>query len=135
MKKPMLESLFNKAVGLKSCNFIKQKFQRRCFCVKFAKFKSTCFEECLRTTAPNTSRWVIELLLKDFVFLMNVSEFFKLSLYGSISQYGNISWAVPSHYIWIKKQFSTTVKLIEPTFTSTTWPYYLTPANKSPTSR
>ena len=34
----MLESLFDKVAGLKVCNFIGKRFQRRCFPVKFAKF-------------------------------------------------------------------------------------------------
>ena len=38
----VLESLFNKVAGLKTCNFIKKRLQRRCFLVKFAK--------CLRTS-------------------------------------------------------------------------------------
>ena len=44
----MLESLFNKVTGLKACNFIKKRLQRRNFTVKFAKFsKTTCFTEHL----------------------------------------------------------------------------------------
>ena len=34
----MLESLFNKVVDLKVCNFIKKRHQHRCFPVKFDKF-------------------------------------------------------------------------------------------------
>ena len=34
----MLESLFIKVTGLRACNFIKKRPQRRCFPVKFAKF-------------------------------------------------------------------------------------------------
>ena len=33
----MLEFLFNKVAGLQACNFIKKRFQHRCFSVKFAK--------------------------------------------------------------------------------------------------
>ena len=46
----MLESLFNKAVGLKACNSIKIMPQHRCFPVKCAKFLRTPFftEEFLR---------------------------------------------------------------------------------------
>ena len=39
----MLESLFDKATDLKACNFIKKKFQHRCFPVKCAKFVRTPF--------------------------------------------------------------------------------------------
>ena len=34
----MLEFLFSKVAGLKACNFIKKRFQHRCFPLKFAKF-------------------------------------------------------------------------------------------------
>ena len=40
----MLESLFNKVAGLKACNFIKKRFQHRCFPVNILKFLS-CFAE------------------------------------------------------------------------------------------
>ena len=36
-KTPVLESVFNKE-GLKACNFIKKRLQRRCFPVDTAKF-------------------------------------------------------------------------------------------------
>ena len=36
-KMPVLESLFNKVVTLKACNFIKKWLQHMCFPVKFAK--------------------------------------------------------------------------------------------------
>ena len=39
----MLESLFNKAAELKTCNFIKKRLQHRCFSLKFAKFLRTLF--------------------------------------------------------------------------------------------
>ena len=38
MKTPLLESLFNKASGLKTCNVIKKRLQHSCFPVKFAKY-------------------------------------------------------------------------------------------------
>ena len=38
---PVLESLFNKVAGLKACNFIKNRLQRRCFPAKLAKFLRT----------------------------------------------------------------------------------------------
>ena len=50
--KRVLESRFNEVAGLKACNFIKKRFQHRCFPVKFAKiFKNIYLEEHLRTTA------------------------------------------------------------------------------------
>ena len=36
-------SLFNKVVGLKAWNVIKNRLQQRCFSVKFAKFLGTPF--------------------------------------------------------------------------------------------
>ena len=37
----MLESLFNKAAGLQTCNFIKKRLQHRCFSMNIAKFLRT----------------------------------------------------------------------------------------------
>ena len=41
METPVLESLFNKAAGLKVCNFIKKRLQHRCVPVNIAKFLGT----------------------------------------------------------------------------------------------
>ena len=38
---PVLESVFNKVVGLRACNFIRKKLQHRCFPLKFATFLGT----------------------------------------------------------------------------------------------
>ena len=38
---PVLMSLFNKVAGLRACNFIKKRFQHRCFPVNIAKFLRT----------------------------------------------------------------------------------------------
>ena len=42
-KASVLEYLFNKVVGLKTCNVIKKRLQHRWFHVKFAKFSRTHF--------------------------------------------------------------------------------------------
>ena len=42
-KTSVLESLFNKAAGLKACNSIKKRLQHSCFPVKLAKFLKTPF--------------------------------------------------------------------------------------------
>ena len=44
-KTPVLESLFNKVVGLKTsnCNFTKKRLQNSCFPVKTEKFLRTAF--------------------------------------------------------------------------------------------
>ena len=47
-------------------------------------FKKTYFEEHLPTTASDTLRGVIELVLKDFVILLNVYEFLKFSTLDSM---------------------------------------------------
>ena len=40
-KTPVLKSLFNKVAGLKAGNFIKNRFERKCFPVNIAKFLRT----------------------------------------------------------------------------------------------
>ena len=42
-KTSVLDSLFYKFAGLQACNFIKKRFQRRCFPVNIAKFFRTIF--------------------------------------------------------------------------------------------
>ena len=37
-KTPVLESLFNEVACLETCNFIKKRFQHRCFPMNIAKF-------------------------------------------------------------------------------------------------
>ena len=39
----VLESLFNKVVGLKACNFTKKSIQHKCFPVNIANFLRTTF--------------------------------------------------------------------------------------------
>ena len=48
----MLESLFNKVTGLKDRNFVKKRYQRRCFSVNIEKLLTSIFEKQLR---PNVS--------------------------------------------------------------------------------
>ena len=56
MKTPMVESLFNKVVGLQARNFIKRRLQHRCFPVNIAKFlRGTSFEDYLRMAASEVS--------------------------------------------------------------------------------
>ena len=38
---PVLESLFNKFAGLRTCNFIKKRLQLSCFVVNIVKFLRT----------------------------------------------------------------------------------------------
>ena len=42
-KTPVLECLFNKVTGLKTCNYIKNRLQHSYFPVKFAKFLRVVF--------------------------------------------------------------------------------------------
>ena len=51
----MLESLFNKFIGLQACNFTKKRLQHRRFPVNIANFKNTYFEKDLRTAAFDSS--------------------------------------------------------------------------------
>ena len=60
-------------------------------------FKNNYFEEHLRTTAPDTSRGVNELLLKDFAFeriFMNVLNFLPRPVY-----HGNTLWTMHLHHM------------------------------------
>ena len=51
----MLESHFNKFIGLQACNFTKKRLQHRCFPVNIANFKNTYFEKHLRTADSDSS--------------------------------------------------------------------------------
>ena len=51
----MLESLFNKFIGLQACNFTKKRLQHRRFPVNIADFKNTYFEKHLRATDSDSS--------------------------------------------------------------------------------
>ena len=63
-KTPVPGSLFNKVAGLKAYNFIRKALQRRWFFYGiFENFKNTCFEEHLRTTAPECLRKISPLLV------------------------------------------------------------------------
>ena len=53
----MLEAVFKKVAGLKTCNFIKKKLQHRCFLMKFSKFLEHLF---LRNTSVGCfCRWEV----------------------------------------------------------------------------
>ena len=60
-KTPVMDSLFNQVAGLKVCNFIKKRFQQRCFSMKIAKLlktpilKKICERLLLNIVAPNFS--------------------------------------------------------------------------------
>ena len=51
----MLQSLFNKFIGLQACNFTKKRLQHRRFPVNIANFKNTYFEKHLRTAGSDSS--------------------------------------------------------------------------------
>ena len=62
-KTSMLESVFNKVEGLKTCDFIKMRLQHTCFPVNTAKFlRTTFFTEHLRTTASENFPKVVPFL-------------------------------------------------------------------------
>ena len=51
-KTPVLKSLFNKVAGLKACNFIKKRLQRRCFPANIAKFLRTAILKNINKRMP-----------------------------------------------------------------------------------
>ena len=51
----MLESLFNKSIGLQACNFTKKRLQHRFFSVNIANFKNTDFEKHLGIAGSESS--------------------------------------------------------------------------------
>ena len=51
----MLESRFNKFVGLQACNFTKKWLQHKRFPVNIANFKNTYFEKHQRTAGSDSS--------------------------------------------------------------------------------
>ena len=72
-------------------------------------FKNGFFKEHLWWLLLKRSYWTPP---QGFCILMNVYEFFRFSTLGSISQYGNTSWAMHFHLYMTQlagmKQFSTT---------------------------
>ena len=54
-KTSVLESLFNKLIGLRACNFTKKRLQHRHFPVNIANFKNTYFEKLLRIPGSDSS--------------------------------------------------------------------------------
>ena len=51
-KTPVLKSLFNKVAGLKACNFIKKRLQRRRFPANIAKFLRTAILKNINERMP-----------------------------------------------------------------------------------
>ena len=83
----MLESLFNKSIGLQACNFTKKRLQHRRFPVNIANFKSIYFENHLRATGSDSSnilhRKLNEIIQKAawpsrlaFSFFWNIKSFY-----------------------------------------------------------
>ena len=54
-KTSVLESLFNKFIGLQVCNFTKKRLQHKLFPVNIVNFKNTYFEKHLRTAGSDSS--------------------------------------------------------------------------------
>ena len=76
----MLEPLFNKAAGLKACNFVKKRLQHSCFPVNIAKFLRINFFYRTSLVAASTTGISQELyeLLKGYkkVFTSSKKAFF-----------------------------------------------------------
>ena len=57
----MLESLFNKVTGLKTCNFVKKRLPTPVFSCEYCEIrKNTYFEEHMRTAAFDCSMTYLE---------------------------------------------------------------------------
>ena len=58
LKIPVFESLLKKVAGLQICNFLKKRFQRRCFSVNIANFffKIIFKKICKRLLLSNVKR-------------------------------------------------------------------------------
>ena len=107
-KTPVLEPLFNKIACLQDCNFIKNTFQHRCFCV--TKFFKTAFSiEHLRWhISSNNIHGQIRLTLcstyllnyKDFKRCFLTICFLKLCI---VIRNGEIVWKVVwiEYYLWL----------------------------------
>ena len=65
-KTSVLESLFNKFIGLQACNFTKKRLQHRRFPVNIANFKNTYFEKHLRT-ADSDSSYILHTKLNKII--------------------------------------------------------------------
>ena len=67
----MLESPFDKVVGLQACNFIKKRLEHRCFSVNIVKclrtpiLKNTCKRLPLQIPEPPHSKRVLLWLLNE----------------------------------------------------------------------
>ena len=62
----MLESLFNKFIGLQVCSFTKKRLQHRRFPVNIVNFKNTYFEKHLRT-ADSDSNYILHTKLNKII--------------------------------------------------------------------
>ena len=62
----MLESLFNKFIGLQVCNFTKKRLQHKLFPVNIVNFKNTYFEKHLRT-ADSDSSYILHTKLNKII--------------------------------------------------------------------
>ena len=62
----MLESLFNKFIGLQACNFTKKRLQHKRFSVNVADFKDTYFKKH-HQTAGSGSRYILHRKLNKII--------------------------------------------------------------------
>ena len=65
-KTSVLESLFNKFIGLQVCNFTKKRLQHKLFPVNIVNFKNTYFEKHLRT-ADSDSSYILHTKLNKII--------------------------------------------------------------------
>ena len=88
-------------------------------------FKGTYFEEHLLTTAPDTSRGVIELfeLLIELLLLLNFLKIFYSGQYTMLIHHEQCIFIYMTQSGRERNNFQQLSKLIELKFISTTWPH------------
>ena len=80
---PVLESLFNKVVGLKPCNFFKKALQHRCFPVNVTKFIRTPISKiiCQRLLLSFTHQAATSIdILRFLIFICTIDEYVTIIL-------------------------------------------------------
>ena len=105
MKKPVLESLFNRVADLKACHFIKKRLPHRCFHVNIAKFLRTGF----LTEKPLVATSRLKLIQQISIILLNCH--IKDQTILEIYQVSKLSNLMAKKTMWAKLK-NQTVKLL-----------------------
>ena len=101
---PVFKPLFNQVAGLEISNFLKKRFQRRCFSVNIAKFlkKLILKKICERLLLNNVKRNYSSLKIVKFV--LNVSQHLQENASTGESFLINISCRMQLKPIFIQKE-------------------------------